>query len=175
MLIGGTTGRRDGKTEERRLEPSGPTQAPASPSHGPAVPSSVAPAPDEFSDFLSEIHATVAQQVDAWRSQIGAAVMRWEGEGYRTGRLQKLLEHDAVPDVVRELDDFERDVQRLRDMETQTAELAADLVGSPAFRDPGDLAAAESLLARARRGRFLPPRRHRSGVWRTGSRDRRPR
>src|SRR6185503_4885195 len=53
-------------------------------------------------------------------------------------------------------DDFERDVQRLRDMETQTAELAADLVGSPAFRDPGDLAAAESLLARAREG-AVPP------------------
>jgi chromosomal replication initiation ATPase DnaA len=111
---------------------------------------------DEFSDFLSEIHATVAQQVDAWRAQIGAAVMRWEGEGYRTGRLQRLLEQDAVPDVVRELQEFERDVQRLRDMETQTADLAADLVGAPAFRDPADLAAAESLLARAREG-AVPP------------------
>jgi chromosomal replication initiation ATPase DnaA len=41
-------------------------------------------------------------------------------------------------------------------MEAQTAELAADLVGSAAFRDPGDLAAAESLLARAREG-AVPP------------------
>jgi len=140
MLIGGTAGQRGGRTEEDHS----------------AVPPSGARAADEFSDFLSEIHATVAQQVDAWRSQIGAAVMRWEGEGYRTARLQKLLEQDAVPDVGRELDDFERDVQRLREMESQTAELAADLVGSPAFRDPGDLAAAESLLARAREG-AVPP------------------
>jgi len=140
MLIGGTAGQRGGRTEEDHS----------------AVPPSGARAADEFSDFLSEIHATVAQQVDAWRSQIGAAVMRWEGEGYRTARLQKLLEQDAVPDVGRELDDFERDVQRLRHMESQTAELAADLVGSPAFRDPGDLAAAESLLARAREG-AVPP------------------
>jgi chromosomal replication initiator protein len=41
-------------------------------------------------------------------------------------------------------------------MEAQTAELAADLVGATAFRDPGDLAAAESLLARAREG-AVPP------------------
>ena len=112
--------------------------------------------PDEFSDFLSEISATVAQQVDAWRGQIGAAIMRWEGEGYRTAQLQKLLEQDALGDPARTLQEFERDVQRLRDMETQTAELAADLVGSPAFRDPGDLAAAEALLARAREG-AVPP------------------
>jgi chromosomal replication initiator protein len=111
---------------------------------------------DEFSDFLSEVSATVAQQVDAWRAQIGSAIMRWEGEGYRAARLQKLLEQDVVPDVARELHDFERDVGRLREMEAQTAELAADLVGSPAFRDPGDLAAAESLLARAREG-AVPP------------------
>ncbi len=113
-------------------------------------------APDEFSDFLSEISATVAQQVDAWRTQIGAAILRWEGEGYRTGRLQKLLEQEIVPDPEQALREFECDVQRLRDMEAQTAELAADLVGSAAFRDPGDLAAAESLLARARDG-AVPP------------------
>jgi chromosomal replication initiator protein len=124
----------------------------AEPPRGPAAP----PAPDEFSDFLSEISATVAQQVDAWRTQIGAAILRWEGEGYRTGRLQKLLEQEMVPDPARALQDFECDVQRLRDMEAQTAELAADLVGSAAFRDPGDLAAAESLLARAREG-AVPP------------------
>jgi chromosomal replication initiator protein len=119
-------------------------------------PTSDAPRLDEFSEFLTEISATVAQQVDAWRTQIGAAIMRWEGEGYRTARLQQLLEQDAVPDVARELRDFERDVQRLRDLEAQTAELTADLVGAPAFRDPGDLPAAESLLARAREG-AVPP------------------
>jgi chromosomal replication initiation ATPase DnaA len=123
---------------------------PAAPADRPSAP------PDEFSDFLTEISATVAQQVDAWRTQIGAAILRWEGEGYRTGRLQKLLDQDVVPDPAEALRDFECDVQRLRDMEAETAELAADLVGSAAFRDPADLAAAESLLARAREG-AVPP------------------
>ena len=158
---GGTVGRRDGGTVEELPAgttpgPTGPGSASTAPSSSPAVPPSRSPSGDEFADFLSEVHATVAQQVDAWRAQIGAAVMRWEGEGYRTTRLQKLLEQDAVPDVTRELDDFERDVRRLRDMEAQTAELAADLVGAPAFRDPGNLPAAESLLARAREG-AVPP------------------
>ena len=61
-----------------------------------------------------------------------------------------------VPDPTEALRDFECDVQRLREMETETAELAGDLVGSPAFRDPADLAAAESLLKLAREG-AVPP------------------
>ncbi len=132
-----------------------PAASPAPPPVAPRA-SQPAPAPDEFSDFLSEISATVAQQVDAWRTQIGAAILRWEGEGYRTGRLQKLLDLDVVPDPTEALRDFECDVQRLREMETETAELAGDLVGSPAFRDPADLAAAESLLQLAREG-AVPP------------------
>ena len=141
-MIGGTVGQRAAQAVAPARE-----AAPA--------PEAAAP-PDEFSDFLSEISATVAQQVDAWRTQIGAAILRWEGEGYRTGRLQKLLDQDVVPDPEQALRDFECDVQRLRHLETETAELAADLVGSAAFRDPGDLAAAESLLALAREG-AVPP------------------
>ena len=144
--------------EEARALVAGPASAAGTTGAAPpAARAQAGAADDEFSDFLTEISATVAQQVDAWRTQIGAAIMRWEGEGYRTARLQKLMEQDAVPDVVQALRDFECDVQRLRQMESQTAELAADLVGSPAFRDPGDLAAAESLLARAREGAVPPP------------------
>jgi chromosomal replication initiation ATPase DnaA len=77
------------------------------------------------------------------------------------------MEQDAVPDVTQALRDFECDVQRLREMEAQTADLAADLVGSAAFRDPGDLAAAESLLARAREG-AVPPAAP-SPLWKLGN------
>ncbi|HKP50863.1 MAG TPA: DnaA/Hda family protein, partial [Gemmatimonadales bacterium] len=31
---------------------------------------------DEFSDFLSEVSATVAQQVDSWRTKVAAAILR---------------------------------------------------------------------------------------------------
>jgi chromosomal replication initiator protein len=133
-----------------------PVAAPAVTPPAGSAPTGPAAPRDEFSDFLSEISATVAQQVDAWRTQIGAAILRWEGEGYRTGRLQKLLDQEVVPDPAEALQAFECDVQRLRALETETADLAPDLVGSAAFRDPGDLAAARSLLARAREG-AVPP------------------
>jgi chromosomal replication initiator protein len=164
MIAGGATGRQGSGTVTSGPPATampGATVAAPLPS-GPAAP--LKPAADEFSDFLSEIHATVAQQVDAWRTQIGAAILRWEGEGYRTGRLQKLMEQEVVPDPAQALREFECDVQRLRDMEAETAELAPDLVGSAAFRDPGDLAAAESLLARAREG-AVPPAAP-SPIWR---------
>jgi chromosomal replication initiator protein len=161
-LIGGTAERSDGATAARRDEAT-TERAPAEsagtmPSDQPIAvpPPRRAADADEFSDFLSEISATVAQQVDAWRTQIGAAILRWEGEGYRTGRLQKLLDQELVPDPAHALHSFECDVQRLRELETETAELAPDLVGSAAFRDPGDLAAAESLLSRAREGAAPP-------------------
>ncbi len=67
-MIGGAAGPRGGEAVEAK----------------PAAP----PANDEFSDFLSEISATVAQQVDAWRTQFGAAILRWDGDGYRTAWLQ---------------------------------------------------------------------------------------
>ena len=153
-LIGGAAERRNDGTTERSSDGLVPVGSAGTTSAVP--PSRRSAVADEFSDFLTEISATVAQQVDAWRTQIGAAILRWEGEGYRTGRLQKLLDQEVVPDPAEALRDFECDVQRLRDMEAETAELAADLVGSAAFRDPGDLAAAESLLARAREG-AVPP------------------
>ena len=112
---------------------------------------------DEFSDFLSEISATVAQQVDAWRTAVGAAVLRWEGEGFRTARLEALLAQEMVADPEQALRAFEADVGRLQRMQAEAAELAPDLAGSPAFRDPGDLAAAEALLKRARDGAHPPP------------------
>jgi chromosomal replication initiator protein len=116
-----------------------------------------APPTDEFSDFLSEITATVTQQVDAWRTQVGAAVLRWGGEGFRTARLETLLEQELVADPAHALRAYEADVERLQRMQAEAAELAPDLAGAPAFRDPGDVAAAEALLKRARDGAHPPP------------------
>jgi chromosomal replication initiator protein len=129
-----------------------------------APPEAVPIAVDEFSDFLSEITATVAQQVDTWRTQIDAAVLRWEGEGYRTGRLQNLLTQEIVDDPARALAQFESDVHRLRELEAEAADLAPDLAGHAAFRDPGNVAEAQALLARAREGSHPPPAP--SPIWR---------
>ncbi len=157
-LIGGTALRRNGGTAEKSEAPSADRSIESAPAQPTAVPPYRPTAEkDEFSDFLTEIHATVAQQVDAWRTQIGAAILRWRGEGYRTGQLEALLDAEVAPDADQAVHGFERDVERLRAMEAEAAELAPELAGSPAFRDPADIPAAEALLLRARNGAVPPP------------------
>jgi chromosomal replication initiation ATPase DnaA len=107
-------------------------------------------APDEFADFLSEISATVAQQVDAWRSRVNAAVLRWQGEGYRTAMLEGLLQQDMVNDPERALREFEEEVERLQALQAEAAALSPELAGLAVFRDPGDVAAAAEVVRQAR-------------------------
>ncbi len=123
----------------------------------PGAPPAAAESRDEFGEFLSEISATVAQQVDAWRTKVSAAILRWQGEGFLTTRLEALLEQEMVSDPQRAIGEFEVDVERLQAMRTEAAELAPELAGSSAFHDPGDLPAAEAALARAREGAVPPP------------------
>ncbi|MGH7508696.1 MAG: DnaA ATPase domain-containing protein [Gemmatimonadales bacterium] len=113
--------------------------------------------PDEFSDFLSEVSATVAQQVDSWRTKVAAAILRWEGEGYRTTRIEALLQQEMATDPEQVLQRFEADVKQLQTLQAEAAELAPDLAGSTAFRDPDDIAGAEALTRRAREGAHPPP------------------
>ncbi len=113
--------------------------------------------PDEFGDFLSDITATVAQQVDSWRTKVAAAILRWEGEGFSTTRIETLLQQEMTVDPEAVLRQFEADVARLRALHAEAAELAPDLAGSTAFRDPDDIAGAEALTDRARQGAHPPP------------------
>ena len=119
--------------------------------------STAAAASDEFSDFLSEVSATVAQQVDAWRTKVAAAILRWEGEGFRTARLEQLLQQEMTADPEHALRQFETDICRLQMLHAEARELAPDLAGSSAFRDPDDLAGAEALTEQARAGAHPPP------------------
>jgi chromosomal replication initiation ATPase DnaA len=143
MLVGG------------EVESSEPAAAPAV---APSPPAPVEPAASsEFDDFLSEISATVAQQVDAWRGKVTAAVLRWQGEGFRTAQLEALLTQEMVNDPERALREFEEDAQRLQFMQAEAAALAPELAGSAAFRDPANLAAAEEALRQAREEGAPPP------------------
>ena len=112
---------------------------------------------DEFSDFLSEVSATVAQQVDSWRTKVAAAILRWEGEGFSTARLEALLQQEMTADPEQALHQFESDVRRLQALHAEAAELAPSLAGSTAFRDPDDIAGAEAITQRARQGAHPPP------------------
>jgi chromosomal replication initiator protein len=144
MLVGG---------EVESAEPAAPAAAAAPPPAAPAVPAQTS----EFDDFLSEISATVAQQVDAWRGKVTAAVLRWQGEGVRTAQLEALLTQEMVNDPERALREFEEDAQRLQFMQAEAAALAPELAGSAAFRDPANLAAAEEALRQAREEGAPPP------------------
>ncbi|HEX6435037.1 MAG TPA: DnaA/Hda family protein, partial [Gemmatimonadales bacterium] len=112
---------------------------------------------DEFSDFLTEVSATVAQQVDSWRTKVAAAILRWEGEGFSTARLEALLQQEMTTDPEQVLHQFESDVRRLQALHAEAAELAPSLAGSSAFRDPDDITGAEAVTQRARQGAHPPP------------------
>ncbi len=112
---------------------------------------------DEFTDFLSEVSITVSQQVDSWRTKVAAAILRWEGEGYRTTRIESLLQQEMTVDPEEVLRQFAADVARLQALRAEAVELAPDLAGSTAFRDPDDLSGAEALTQRARQGAHPPP------------------
>jgi chromosomal replication initiator protein len=124
---------------------------------GRAERSAVVAADDEFSSFLTEVSDTVAQQVDSWRTKVAAAILRWEGEGFRTTRIEALLQHEMTTDPEQVLHRFEADVKRLQALQKEAAELAPDLAGSSAFRDPDDIAGAEAVTQRARQGAHPPP------------------
>ena len=133
---------------------------PGSAAAAPAAVGSAAPVeqpPDEFGDFLSDISATLHQQIEAWRGKVAAAILRWEGEGYRTARLEALLDGELARDPEEALREFETDVRKLDALRAEAEQVAPDLAGSPVFRDPGDVAAAAELLEQAKDGGHPPP------------------
>ena len=129
---------------------------------GAAVETAAAPGPgassgDEFSDFLSDVAVTVGKAVEAWRARVAEAVLRFEGEGYRTQRLEALLQQDAPGAVDEAIAAFAADVDRLRELQAEVTEFDAQAAGDRVFRDPERLDEAESAAARIREGAAPPP------------------
>ncbi|HLM68610.1 MAG TPA: hypothetical protein VK358_13820, partial [Longimicrobium sp.] len=107
---------------------------------------------DEFSAFLSDITFTVGQLVEEapWRKRLAEAILRWEGEGIRTRRLESALDADAAPDVDAVLAGFAADVARLRAVRDQLAALDEKAADSPVLADPDRAGEAEAMLLSAR-------------------------
>jgi chromosomal replication initiator protein len=126
----------------------GMTRAPASASAAP---------PDEFSDFLSDVSSVLARQVEEWRRRVAEAILRWEGEGYRTARLEALLNEEAPVNPDTGIDRFQKDIERLHVLEAEMAGLDEAAAGNAVFRDPDRVAEAEALVQRAREGLSPPP------------------
>jgi chromosomal replication initiator protein DnaA len=124
---------------------------------GRAAAEPAAPARDEFAEFLSDIYAAVTQTVETWRKRIAEAILHWEAEGYRTARLEELLNQDTPAGAEAAIQQFEQDVERLRALGTEMAAIDTTGSGDQMFRDPDRVAEVEALVQRAREGLSPPP------------------
>lgn len=115
-----------------------------------AVPSTAVAAGDEFSAFLSDISTAVSQQVDRWRQKVTEAALRYRAEGFHTARLDALLAREISVDPGEVLERFEADVDVLRQLQQDLAELAPALLVETALFDPDRASEAELLVAEAR-------------------------
>lgn len=113
--------------------------------------------PDEFSQFLTDVTVTVGKAVEAWRARVTEAVLRWEGEGYRTGRLEKLLDQETPAAVDEVIAAYVQDVERLKALEAEVAVLDPQAAGEKVFRDPDHMDEAEAAAAKVREGAAPPP------------------
>src|SRR2546429_1989233 len=119
--------------------------------------SAVASSSDEFSQFLTDVTVTVGKAVEAWRARVAEAVLRWEGEGYRTGRLEKLLDQETPAAVDEAIAAYVHDVDRLKALEAEGSALDPQAAGEKVFHDPDRMDEAESAAAKVRDGAAPPP------------------
>ena len=122
-----------------------------------AAPAAATPGPDEFGAFLADVTVTVGKAVEAWRARVAEAMLRWEGEGYRTHRLEALLKQDAPAAADEAITQFAQDVERLKTLEAEVAQLDPQAAGHSVFRDPERLREAEQAAATVRDGAAPPP------------------
>src|SRR6188472_1698223 len=85
--------------------------------HEPIV---VMPAADEFFSFVTNIATTVAAQIEPWKVRVGETVAYWNGEGYRTAVLERLMtEPVAPPNYEAVLRGYGQAVEQLRQLEAR--------------------------------------------------------
>jgi chromosomal replication initiator protein DnaA len=132
-----------------------PTGADSSAASGGLPP--LRPTGDEFGSFLTEVTQAVSQQVEAWRARVAEALQTWEGEGYRVQRLVALFNEDAPVDPDEVLRQFVADVEQLRVLEAEAAELDPARAGLSVFRDPDSVEEALRRVEAARQGTLPPP------------------
>jgi hypothetical protein len=110
----------------------------------------------EFGTFLSEVSGALGEALERLspEQRLAEAILRWEGEGYRTARLEAALAREpGAEEAERVAAGFEDDVARLKTLEQEIRELdaaAPELGRADVLRDPDMIAAAEGLVGRVR-------------------------
>jgi chromosomal replication initiator protein len=112
---------------------------------------------NEFDSFLSDVSAAVQTHVESWQNRLREKIAYWNGEGYRTGVLNRALELTKEPDVNGLLATFNAAVDHLKRLEKSATGVDERLGADPVFRDPERLAEAEDLVEKALAGETPPP------------------
>ena len=112
----------------------------------------------DFQSFLGDIANAVSQHVDPWKLRVAEAVAFWNGAGYRTTMLERLLQN-AGPETNFEtaLTEFTAAIEKLRELEGRANAVDPALGANEVFRDPERLAEAEDLASKALAGATPPP------------------
>ncbi len=82
--------------------------------------------------------------------------MRWQGQGFKTHRLEQLLTDEEVADADAVLAGYEADVAELRALAETAGSFDAAAGGSARFKDPDRIAEGRAFVARLREGTTPP-------------------
>ena len=86
----------------------------------------------------------------SWKTQLRRAADRWAAEGYQTGRLERALESATPANAAGIIQQFEDNIERLREIGRMCAEADPALASNEIFFDPDRVDEAEQLLERTR-------------------------
>ena len=111
----------------------------------------------EFSSFLSDLSAVVAQQIEPWRIRLLEVMSRWREAGLLTAAIERALESTEEPDVEATVRQYESAVARLQSLAREAGALDAALAASDLFRDPERVGEAELAVARLLGAAEPPP------------------
>lgn len=111
----------------------------------------------EFSNFLSDLSAVVAQQIEPWRIRLLEVMSRWSEQGFLTAAIERALEASEEPDVEATVRQYESAVSRLQSLAREADALDPSLAASDLFRDPERVGEAELAVARLLGAAEPPP------------------
>lgn len=107
----------------------------------------------EFQEFVSNVSHVVEDALGSpkWREDLARAILKWEGEGYVTKRLETFLDRDEPVDPEQVISAYERDIARLKIYARELERLGVSSPDDIALRDPERIEEVREIVQEARR------------------------
>lgn len=107
----------------------------------------------EFQEFVTNVSTAVEDALGSpkWREDLAKAILKWEGEGYVTKRLETFLDRDEPVDPEQVISAYERDIARLKTYSRELERLGAAAPDDIALRDPERIEEVREIVQEARR------------------------